>query len=220
VFTGIVEGLGTIKTVKRAGGGVQMAIQADFPLKDVHVGDSVCVSGVCLTAVDVQDNAFRVDVAPETLSRSTLGQSKVGDRVNLERALCLGDRLSGHLVTGHVDGMGSVKAKQPSANAVVFAFGVSEDLARYIIRKGSVAVDGISLTVNACDPRAFEVSIIPHTAGITTLGFKNVGDHVNIEADMVGKYIERFTQHATKGIHGPKNGEAIDVGTLVKAGFM
>jgi riboflavin synthase len=170
--------------------------------------------------VEVKDNTFEVDVAPETLSKSTFGQTKVGDRVNLERALCLGDRLGGHLVSGHVDGIGTVKAQRPAANAMIFIFGVSEDIARYVIQKGSVAVDGISLTVNACQARAFEVSIIPHTAGITTLGFKNVGDHVNIEADMGGKYIERFTQHATKGIHGPKNGEAIDVGTLVKAGFM
>ncbi len=220
MFTGIVEGLGTVKTVKRAGGGVQMDIQGDFPLEDVRVGDSLCVSGVCLTTVEVKDNTFEVDVAPETLSKSTFGQTKVGDRVNLERALSLGDRLGGHLVSGHVDGIGTVKAKRPAGNAMIFIFGVSEDIARYVIQKGSVAVDGISLTVNACQARAFEVSIIPHTTSITTLGFKNVGDLVNVEADMVGKYIERFTQHAAKGVQGPKNREAIDVGTLTKAGFM
>lgn len=220
MFTGIVEGLGTVKTVIRARGGVRMDIQGHFSLENVRVGDSISVSGVCLTAVEVEDNTFQVDVAPETLSRSTLGQTKVSDRVNLERALCLGDRLSGHLVTGHVDGIGTVKARRPVGNAVVFTFGVSEDIARYIVQKGSVAVDGVSLTVNACKPRSFEVSIIPHTVSITTIGFKNVGDLVNVEADMVGKYIERFIQHPAKGAEGPQNREGIDERVLTKAGFM
>jgi len=220
VFTGIVEGLGTVKTVIRARGGVRMGIQSPFSLENVRVGDSISVSGVCLTAVAVEDNTFQVDVAPETLSRSILGQTKVSDRVNLERALCLGDRLSGHLVTGHVDGIATVKARRPVANAVVFTFGVSEDIARYIVQKGSVAVDGVSLTVNACNPRSFEVSIIPHTVSITTIGLKNVGDMVNVEADMVGKYIERFIQHPAKGAEGPQGREGIDERMLTKAGFM
>jgi riboflavin synthase len=220
VFTGIIEGLGTIKTVIRAGGGVQMDIQGDFALENVRVGDSISVSGVCLTVVEVAGNTVRVDVAPETLSKSTLGQTRPGDRVNLERALCLGDRLSGHLVTGHVDGIGTVKARRPVGNAVIFTFGVSEDIARYIVQKGSVAVDGVSLTVNACNARAFEVSIIPHTASITTIGLKNVGSLVNVEADMVGKYIERFTQHAAKGARRPQHSGAMDERVLTKAGFM
>jgi len=197
-----------------------MDIHSPFSLENVRVGDSISVSGVCLTAVEVEDSSFQVDVAPETLSKSTLGQTKVRDRVNLERALCLGDRLSGHLVTGHVDGIGTVKAKRPVANAVVFTFGVSEDIARYIVQKGSVAVDGVSLTVNACNPRSFEVSIIPHTVSITTIGLKNVGDLVNVEADMVGKYIERFTQHPAKDGEGPQNRGAIDERMLTKAGFI
>ncbi len=220
MFTGIVEGLGTVKTVIRARGGVRMDIQSHFSLEKVRVGDSISVSGVCLTAVEVEDNTFQVDVAPETLSKSTLGQTKVSDRVNLERALCIGDRLSGHFVTGHVDGIGTVKARRPVGNAVVFTFGVSEDIARYIVQKGSVAVDGVSLTVNACNPRSFEVSIIPHTVSITTIGLKNVGDLVNVEADMVGKYIERFIQHPAKGAEGPQNREAIVERVLTKAGFM
>ena len=220
MFTGIVEGLGAVKTVIRARGGVRMDIQSPFSLEDVRVGDSISVSGVCLTAVEVEDNAFQVDVAPETLSRSTLGRTKVGDRVNLERALCLGDRLGGHLVTGHVDGTGTVKARRAVGNAVIFTFGVSEDIARYIVQKGCVAVDGVSLTVNACDPRSFEVSIIPHTVGITTIGLRNVGDLVNVEADMVGKYIERFIHHPAKGAEGPQSREGIDERLLTKAGFM
>lgn len=220
MFTGIVEGLGTVKAVIRAHGGVRMDIQSPFSLEDVRVGDSIAVNGVCLTAVGVEDTTFQVDVAPETLSKSTLGQTKARDRVNLERALCLGDRLSGHLVSGHVDGTGAVKARRPQNNAVIFTFGVSEDIARYIVQKGSVAVDGVSLTVNACDPRSFEVSIIPHTVSITTIGLRNVGDLVNIEADMVGKYIERFIQHPMKGVEGRQPMEAIDERMLTKAGFM
>jgi riboflavin synthase len=197
-----------------------MDIQGDFALENIRVGDSISVSGVCLTVIEVAGAIFRVDVAPETLSKSTLGQSRVGDRVNLERALCLGDRLSGHLVTGHVDGIGTVKARRPAGNAVIFTFGVSQDIARYIVRKGSVAVDGVSLTVNACNPRSFEVSIIPHTATITTLGLKQVGGLVNVEADMVGKYIERFTQRLVKGAWQPQDGGVIDESGLTKAGFM
>ena len=197
-----------------------MHIRGDFPLDNVDVGDSVALSGVCLTAVEVEDNGFKVDVSPESLSKSTLGQIKVGDKVNLERALRLGGRLDGHLVTGHVDGTGTVRAKRPSGNAMLFAFGISEALCRYIVQKGSVAVDGISLTVNACSPGAFEVSIIPHTAKITTLGFKQVGDVVNVETDMIGKYVERFLQPFSKGAKGPRTGTSIDETVLTKAGFM
>ena len=221
MFTGIIEGLGTVKSVMGAGEGVRMEVQSEFPLQDIRVGDSIAVSGACLTAVEVEGNTFKVDVAPETLSKTTLGQIKVGDRVNLEGALRMGDRLSGHLVTGHVDGLGTVKARRPKGNAILFTFGVSEDLARYIVQKGSVAVDGISLTVNQCDPRTFEVSIIPHTASITTLGFRQVGDLVNIETDMVGKYIERFTQHlGPEASKGSGRVSSVDEALLEKTGFM
>jgi riboflavin synthase len=216
VFTGIIEGLGTVKGISHTSGGVRMDIQSDFPLDNIRVGDSISISGACLTVVQFENNTFRVDVAPETLSKTTLGQIKVGSRVNLERALRLGDRLDGHLVTGHVDGIGKVEAKRPAGNALLFAFGVSADLSRYIVKKGSVAVDGISLTVNACHRRGFEVSIIPHTAAMTTLGLKNVGEAVNIETDMIAKYIERFTQQA----QGPRKRASIDETMLAKAGFM
>lgn len=221
MFTGIIEGLGTVKSVIRAEGGVRMDVHSEFPLQNVRVGDSIAVSGACLTAVEVKDNTFKVDVAPETLSKTTLGQIKVGDRVNLEGALCLGDRLSGHLVTGHVDGIGTVKARRPKANAMLFTFGVPEDLSRYIVQKGSIAVDGISLTVNGCDRRTFEVSIIPHTASITTMGFRQVGDLVNIETDMIGKYVERFTEYfAKKSTKGKNTVSSVDEALLEKAGFM
>lgn len=220
MFTGIIEGLGTVKAVIPTGGGVRLHIRGDFPLDDIRVGDSIAVSGVCLTAVHVGDNAFKVDVAPETLSKTTLAQIKVGDRLNLERALRLGGRLDGHLVTGHVDGIGTVKSKRPSGNATLFAFGVPEELCRYIVQKGSVAVDGISLTVNACLPKAFEVSIIPHTAKMTTLGFKKVGDMVNVETDMIGKYVERFIQPFVDGAKTSRTRTSIDETVLTKAGFM
>ncbi len=221
MFTGIIEGLGTVKSLTRAAGGLRMGIEADFSVDKIKIGDSIAVSGACLTLVHFQDNIFEVDVAPETLVKTTLGQAKRGDKVNLERALRLGDRLDGHMVTGHVDGVGVVKARRPLANAMLFVFSVPEALLRYIVQKGSVAVDGISLTVNACKRGAFDVSIIPHTAKMTTMGFKKVGDSVNIETDIIGKYVERFTQHFANQYTGTENkASPIDETLLTKAGFM
>jgi riboflavin synthase len=221
VFTGIIEALGTVKSITRAAGGLRMGIEADIPMDEIKVGDSIAVSGACLTVVGFQDNIFAVDVAPETLSKTTIGQVKVEDRVNLERSLCLGDRLDGHFVTGHVDGVGVVRAKRPVANAILFAFGVPEALSRYIVEKGSVAVDGISLTVNACKRSTFEVSIIPHTAKITSMGFKKVGDRVNIETDIIGKYVERFTRRsADTSTKREDTTSSVDETLLTKAGFM
>jgi riboflavin synthase len=197
-----------------------MEIHSPFLLQDIKVGDSIAVSGACLTAVKIERQTFKVDVAPETLSKTTLGRIKAGDRVNLEGALRMGDRLSGHLVTGHVDGMGKVKARRTKANAILFTFGVPEELGRYIVPKGSVAVDGISLTVNACDRNTFEVSIIPHTASLTTLGFRQVGDLVNIETDMVAKYIERFTRHLAADPGKADMEMSVDEALLKKTGFL
>jgi riboflavin synthase len=220
MFTGIIEGLGMVQSVVRKGGGVSMGIRADFALSNVGLGDSIAVSGACLTVVHVQDTTFKVDVAPETLTKTTLGQAKVGYKVNLERALLLGDRLSGHLVTGHVDGIATVKARRPAGNATVFAIGVSGELSRYVVQKGSVALDGISLTVNMCHKDQFEVSIIPHTAKLTTMGFKKVGDMVNVETDMIGKYVERFVQPLAEGTQEVENRVSMDETVLKKAGFM
>ncbi len=221
MFTGIIEGLGTVKSLTRMAGGMRMGIQPDFPMEQVRMGDSIAVSGTCLTIVDFQNNILGVDVAPETLSKTTLGPAKVGDRVNLEQALRFGDRLGGHLVSGHVDGVGVVNAKRPAANAILFTFGVPEALSRYIVLKGSIAVDGISLTVNTCNRISFEVSIIPHTAKITTMGFKKVGDPVNIETDMIGKYVERFTRPFSEIETRAKDvGSSVDENLLTKTGFM
>ena len=192
MFTGIIEGLGTVVARRPMDQGRRLAVLADIDLDTTRVGDSIAVSGACLTVVRREGRRFEADVAPETLARTTFGRTGVGERVNLERALRFSDRLDGHLVSGHVDGRGTIAARRPEGNAVVVRIDVPPELARYLIEKGSVAVDGVSLTVNRRDDRGFTVSIIPHTAGLTTVGFKEVGAAVNIETDMIGKYVERF----------------------------
>lgn len=221
MFTGIIEGLGTITAVRSSGQGRRLTITADFGLEQSRIGDSIAVSGACLTAVVIAGSRFEVDVSPETLEKTTLGSSKAGDRVNLERALRLSDRLDGHLVSGHIDGIGIIKEKRTQGNATIVTFEVPEILSRYMIRKGSVAVDGISLTINECDEQRFEVSVIPHTAAVTTIGIKKDGEPVNIETDMIGKYVERFiTQPPRKGTENQDAGSAIDLQFLAKKGFL
>jgi riboflavin synthase len=220
MFTGIIEGLGTVKAIQPAGQGKCFTVEADLVLDQTKIGDSIAVSGACLTAVAIDGKRFKVDVSPETLAKTTLGKAKIGKRVNLERALRLGDRLDGHLVSGHIDGMGVVKQKKPEGNAVVVTIVIPESLARYIIVKGSVAVDGISLTVNNCGRNSFEVSIIPHTARLTTIGFKNIGAPVNIETDMIGKYVERFVTEKRHPDNNDTGESSIDMQFLAKTGFL
>jgi len=174
------------------------------------------VSGVCLTAVEINEKCFKADVSPETLGMTTFGRAGVGDRINLERALRLSDRLDGHLVSGHIDGTGILKNRKTAGNAIVISIGVPETLSRHMIKKGSVAVDGISLTINNCSRVGFDVSIIPHTAKLTTIGFKKIGSPVNIETDMIGKYVEHFVM----GNRGDKNQPSIDMQFLAKTGFL
>jgi riboflavin synthase len=220
MFTGIIEGIGTIREIRPEGQGRRMTIDADFLLERTRIGDSISVSGACLTVVMIDDKRFKVDVSPETLSKTTFGSARIGERVNLERSLRLSDRIDGHLVSGHIDGMGTVALKQRNGNATVITFQVPESISHYIIKKGSVAVDGISLTVNNCGINSFEVSIIPHTAKLTTIGFKKVGDLVNIETDMIGKYVERFIagKRHDKGEKGA--GGSLDMEFLAKTGFV
>ncbi len=219
MFTGIIEGLGTITGIQPSGQGKHIAVRSDFFLEDTKIGDSIAVSGACLTAVKLDGKNFSVDVAPETLEKTTLGQAKTGDRVNLERALRLSGRLDGHLVSGHIDGRGTIKSKENKGNAVIVSISVPESLSRYMIQKGSVAVDGISLTINSCGKESFEVSIIPHTAKLTTIGFKNIGDHVNIETDLIGKYVEKFLSMEDPDKEGA--GESIiDKKFLAEKGFL
>jgi riboflavin synthase len=219
MFTGIIEGLGTLSAFRLLGQGARLAIESGISLAESGIGDSIAVNGACLTAVAISGNRFEVDVSPETLRHTTLGSAKVGDRVNLERALRLSDRLDGHLVSGHIDGVGSLRQRKPIGNAILITISVPRPLTRYMIHKGSVAVDGVSLTINSLGPESFEVSIIPHTAGLTTVGFKQPGSPVNIETDMIGKYVERFTTIPgdSKAPGGKKD---IDIALLARSGFM
>lgn len=221
MFTGIIEGLGTITGIQSSGKGSSFSLTADFSLEGTRIGDSIAVNGACLTAVQVGGNQFKVDVAPETLSLTSLGRSKVGERVNLERALSLSGRLDGHLVSGHIDGTGTIKSRQNMGNAIIVSFAIPEAIAYYMIRKGSVAVDGISLTINDCQSNSFSVSIIPHTAALTTVGFKKLGETVNIETDMIGKYVERFIKKGSAGPEKPESKKTeIDVEFLARTGFL
>ena len=192
MFTGLIEELGKVQSLTGTGESYRLSIGARTVLQDLQLGDSVAVNGACLTVVTKTDNAFTVDVMPETARRTVIGALHVGEGVNLERTLRFGDRLEGHLVAGHVEGVGRILHRQEDGNAVVFRIGCEKSLTHYIIEKGSVAVDGISLTVTAVEENSFCVSIIPHTAAMTTLGFKREGDRVNIETDLIGKYIEKF----------------------------
>ncbi len=221
MFTGIIEGLGNIAAIRSSGQGKRVTIEADFSLDQTKIGDSISVSGACLTAVKIEGQRFEVDVSPETLNTTTFDKAKVGDRVNLERAMRFSDRIDGHLVAGHIDGTGIVKQRETLGNAIIVTIEVAESLTRYMIAKGSVAVDGISLTINSCDAKSFSISIIPHTAKLTTIGFKNRGDCVNIETDMIGKYVERFlTGVSHTGKDQTSERSAIDQEFLIKTGFI
>ena len=221
MFTGIIEGLGTIAGIRSAGQGKRLTIEADFSLDQTKIGDSISVSGACLTAVKLDGKRFEVDVSPETLQISTFGQARVGERLNIERAMRLSDRIDGHLVSGHIDGTGIVKQRETRSNAVIITIEVDASLTRHMIIKGSVAMDGISLTINTCEAENFSVSVIPHTAKWTTIGFKNKGARVNIETDMIGKYVERFMSGVPGGSKANDLKHAvIDQAYLVKTGFI
>lgn len=198
MFTGIVEELGTVKRIVNGTGSIKLTVSATKILEDLTQGDSIAVNGVCLTAVQFTSNEFTADVMPETMKRTGLGVLKQGDRVNLERALTLASRLGGHIVSGHIDGQGEIVSMHQDDNAIFVRVAVPESLAKYIIKKGSVAIDGISLTVVDCGQKWFTVSLIPHTALITTIGFKKAGDKVNIENDIIGKYVERLLGFGAK----------------------
>ncbi len=217
MFTGIIHGLGTLKDVRQAGQGLVFTIHPDFSIKDPQEGESIAVNGVCLTAVTISHDVFSVEVSPETLSRTTLSGLRVGSRVNLERALRLSDRLGGHLVSGHVDGIGEVIEKEHLSQFTLFTIAIPESLDRYIIEKGSVAIDGISLTVNSCGKGRFSVAIIPHTAKLTTMGFRKRGDKINIEVDLIGKYIEKLLLAGHIKTEKPTN---IDTEFLAQHGFI
>ncbi|MDY0041026.1 MAG: riboflavin synthase [Desulforhabdus sp.] len=192
MFTGLIQGTGTLLKIDRQGVDAKMVIRANFALEDLALGESIAVDGACLTVAASQGSVFTADVSGETLNRTTLGRKPTGSRLNLERALRLGDRLGGHLVSGHVDGIGTLLDRVREGRSRRLFFQVSEELARYIVEKGSVAINGISLTVNGCEVDRFDVNIVPHTARETTIEELRKGEAVNIETDIIGKYVERM----------------------------
>ena len=221
MFTGIIEGLGTIRAIRPGGQGKRLTVEADFILDQTKVGDSIAVNGACLTVVKISGNRFEADLSDETLGVSTFGKAQQSERVNLERAMRLSNRIDGHLVSGHIDGIGVVSKREQLGNALVLTIEVPGSLSRYMIHKGSVAVDGISLTINACASRSFSVQIIPHTADVTTIGVKQNGDAVNIETDMIGKYVERFIRGASEDERqNTSKSSGIDLEFLSKSGFL
>lgn len=216
MFTGIIQGLGTLFEKRPAGGGMIFGLEADFDLTDPEEGESIAVNGACLTARNIKGNRFYVDVSPESLRRTGLGRLQAGSKVNLERALRLCDRLGGHLVSGHVDTQGQVQERRATGDFTLFAFVVDPGLTKYIIEKGSITINGVSLTVNACERDRFSVSIIPHTLAVTTLGALREGDWVNIEVDMIGKYVEKLLAEKQVGNEPSR----INPAFLAEHGFM
>lgn len=192
MFTGIIQGIGAVRRITKKGEDAQLLIDAPLELEDVKIGDSVAVNGACLTVTAKSGHDFTADVSAETLKRTNLRALKTGDRVNLEKALRMSDFLSGHIVLGHVDGMGTIREKNIKSQSIIFGVEIEEGLSRYVVEKGSITIDGISLTVNSYDKNRFYVNVIPHTAQATTLGIRKVGDGVNIETDILGKYVEKF----------------------------
>ena len=216
MFTGLIEDLGSVRELRLTGEGGQLTVATAIPATELVLGESIAVNGVCLTVVAISRDGFTADISPETLGHSTLGRLSTGSPANLERALRFGDRLGGHLVSGHIDGVGEIVERRKEANAVRYAVRAGREICRYIVAKGSVAIDGISLTVNQVTEERFEVAIIPHTLAATTLRQARVGQAVNLEVDVIGKYVERLL--------GPRQdagtGAGIDLDTLAKHGFL
>ncbi|MBI3807159.1 MAG: riboflavin synthase [Nitrospirae bacterium] len=194
MFTGIIEGTGVVKKIKKSVRSARLTVGGGKVLSGLSRGESVSVNGACLTVVEFSKTGFSADVSDETLRRTTLGALREGDPLNLERAAKFSDRIGGHLVSGHVDGVGVIRKIEPVGDSFLFFIGLNKDLLRYCIEKGSIAIDGISLTINRTNRRGIFLMIIPHTMKATTLGRKNEGDPVNVENDLVGKYVERFVQ--------------------------
>jgi riboflavin synthase len=213
MFTGIIEETGIIRAIKHGSRSSQLTIQAKLVVEDMKTGDSICTNGVCLTVTSFGPDYFSADVMPETIRQTSLSMLKQGSTVNLERALRLIDRIGGHLVSGHIDGTGKIVRRWDEDNATWFKITAEAAIFRYIVDKGSVALDGISLTVTTTDTNSFSVSIIPHTQQFTTILDKKTGDLLNIECDIIAKYIEKLQQHRS----GEKK---IDMDFLTKNNFI
>lgn len=219
MFTGIVQGTGKLIEKRQAGGGLVFAIEAGFDIEEPEEGESIAVNGVCLTAYQIQGRRFLADVSPESLSRTILGGLVIGDTVNMERALRPTDRLGGHIVSGHVDCVAQVLERREVGDFTLFTFSVPKEFDRYIIEKGSITINGISLTVNSCPSGRFTVSIIPHSLQQTTLGMLKAGSRVNIEVDIIGKYVEKLLAggHIPAGENDQKN---LSPSFLAENGFL
>ena len=192
MFTGIIERIGIVNKITTKGGAALLEIDTSMNLDDIKTGDSIAISGTCLTVTGISDRGFVADVSAETLAKTNLKTLKRGDKVNLEKALRLNSFLGGHLVLGHVDGIGHICERLEKSNSIILGVEIDKELSKYIVQKGSVTVDGVSLTVNSYEKNRFYVNIIPHTAQATTLGSKRARDTVNIETDILGKYIEKL----------------------------
>jgi riboflavin synthase len=214
MFTGLVEGVGEITALTPMAEGLRLTLKTSFPASELTLGESVAVAGSCLTVVAINPARGSFEVSPETLSCTTFPLKKVGDRVNLERSLRIGDRLGGHLVTGHVDGIGVLRERKSGPAHLGLTFEMPGTLSRLVIEKGSIAIEGVSLTVNSCQGSTFTVNIIPHTAQATTLNALKVGDRVNLEMDIIGKYVARLL-----GKDAPQ-AEAITAELLARHGFL
>ena len=215
MFTGIVEEMGVLRSIRRGAHSAVLSIGAEAVLSDLKIGDSVAVNGVCLTATTVDAGGFTADVMHETLNRSSLGALVPGSPVNLERAMAANGRFGGHMVAGHIDGTGTITARRQDDNAVWYTVSAAPSLLRYIVEKGSIAIDGISLTVASVAADRFSVSVIPHTAAVTVLGRKRPGDIVNLETDIIGKYVEKLLRPAADT--APKGGISLEF--LMENGF-
>lgn len=219
MFTGIIEEIGTVSTVKKGAISSQLTLQGNLIFEDMHIGDSIAVNGVCLTVTSKTKNQFTVDVMAETLRRSSLGKLSNGSKVNMERAMAANGRFGGHIVSGHIDGTGEIESFVKEDNAIWVTIKTSSKILKYIIEKGSITIDGISLTVAYVDTSCFKVSIIPHTAQNTTLLQKQVGDIVNLENDLVGKYIEKL-MHFNPESEEKEKETGISMDLLAENGFL
>jgi riboflavin synthase len=216
MFTGLIEEIGEIKSIEKAAKSARIIIKSEKVLQGIKLGDSICTNGVCLTVTEFTSNTFSVDVMAETVRSSNLGKLKPGSKVNLERALRLSDRLGGHIVSGHIDGIGTIVDLQNEENATWVSVKTTKDILKYIVHKGSITIDGISLTVAYVDDNIFKVSIIPHTKGETTLVIKKIGDDVNLESDMMAKYVEKLLSYGEV----PKEKKPISMDFLKENGFI
>jgi riboflavin synthase len=215
MFTGLIEDVGRVVKLERRGSSASLVVVSALPADGFRLGDSVAVNGVCLTVVTMAGDTLSFDVSPESLHTSSLGRLSPGGEVNLERALRLSDRLGGHIVTGHIDCVATVAGRREESGNIIFDFQLPESHARYLVPKGSVAIDGISLTVNGVTASGFSVNIIPHTAAMTTLRLRRPGDTVNIETDIIGKYVERLL-----GRGGESSPRGVSLETLMRNGFV